>query len=192
MLATHIQTRTNHPLLVRALSIAGFAALTALAARLTINLPFTPVPLTLQVLAVLLAGLVLGARDGAASQLVYVAAVTAGLPLDARGLGTAVWATPTAGFLLGFIAGAFVAGWLAEQGLRRNPALRLAAGLAGVIVIYLFGALWLSVGFLGGDLGKGWSLGVAPFIAIDLAKAIIASGLAEAARSGLTRATGAW
>jgi biotin transport system substrate-specific component len=140
MLATHLQTRTSHPALVRALSIVGFAALTALASRLTINLPFTPVPITLQVLVVLLAGLALGAKDGAASQLLYVAGVTAGLPLDARGLGTAVWATPTAGFLVGFIAGAFVAGWLAEQGLRRNLALRLAAGLVGVAVIYLFGA----------------------------------------------------
>jgi biotin transport system substrate-specific component len=132
MLATQIQTRTSHPALVRVLSIAVFAALTALAARLTINLPFTPVPLTLQVLVVLLAGLTLGAKDGAASQIVYGLAITAGLPLDARGLGPAVWATPSGGFLLGFIAGAFVAGYLAENGLRRNPALRLVAGLAGV------------------------------------------------------------
>jgi biotin transport system substrate-specific component len=187
MLAPLIQTRTSYPALVRALSIAGFAALTALAARLTINLPFTPVPLTLQVLVVLLAGLTLGAKDGALSQIVYVAAISAGLPLDARGLGPAVWATPTAGFLLGFIVGAFVAGYLAENGLHRNRALRLVAGLAGVAVIYLIGALWLSFGFLGGDLAKGWALGVMPFILVDLAKAIIASSLAEGARLGLSR-----
>jgi biotin transport system substrate-specific component len=187
MLAPQIQTHTSHPALIRALSIAGFAALTALAARLTINLPFTPVPLTLQVLVVLLAGLTLGAKDGAASQLVYVLAITAGLPLDARGLGSAVWATPTGGFLLGFVAGAFIAGYLAEKGLRRNRALRLVAGLAGVAVIYLVGALWLSFGFLGGDLAKGWMLGVMPFILIDLAKAVIASSLAEGARLGLSR-----
>ncbi len=187
MLAHSIQTRTSHPALVRMLSIAGFAALTALAARVTINLPFTPVPLTLQVLVVLLAGLTLGARDGALSQIVYVAAISAGLPLDARGLGPAVWATPTGGFLLGFIAGAFVAGLLAEHGLRRNHALRLVAGLAGVAVIYLMGMLWLSFGFLGGDLAKGWALGVAPFILVDLAKAVIASSLAEGARLGLSR-----
>ena len=187
MLATEIQTRTRHPALVRALSIVGFAALTALAARLTINLPFTPVPLTLQVLVVLLAGLTLGAKDGAASQILYVLAITAGLPLDARGLGAAVWATPTAGFLLGFVAGAFVAGYLAEKGLRRNRALRLVAGLAGVAVIYFVGALCLTFGFLGGDLVKGWTLGVMPFILIDLAKAVIASSVAEAARLGLRR-----
>ncbi len=187
MLATQIQTRTAHPALIRALAIATFAAFTALAARLTITLPFTPVPVTLQVLVVLLAGLALGAKDGAASQVAYVAAITAGLPLDARGLGTAVWATPTGGFLLGFVAGAFVAGALAERGLGRNHILRLVAGLAGVAVIYLCGALWLTFGFLGGNLARGWALGVAPFILIDLAKAVIASGLAEGTRLGLRR-----
>ena len=186
MLATQIQTRFNHPALIRVISVAGFAALTAASARLSINLPFTPVPITLQVLVVLLAGLALGARDGAASQVVYVAAITVGLPLDARGLGPAVWAGPTAGFLPGFVFGAFVAGWLAEQGLRRSLVLRLVAGLAGVGVIYLFGVCWLSVGFLGNDLVKGWSLGAAPFIAVDGAKAIIASGLAETAHRALT------
>jgi biotin transport system substrate-specific component len=186
MLATHIQTRTRHPALVRTLSIIGFAALTALAARLTFNLPFTPVPVTLQVLVVLLAGLALGAKDGAASQLLYVTAITAGLPLDARGLGAAVWATPTGGFLIGFIAAAFVAGYLAEKGLGRNRALRFVAGLAGVAVIYLCGTLWLTFGFLGGDLVKGWTLGVAPFILVDIAKAIIASALAEGTRRCLS------
>ena len=187
MLATQILTRTRHPALVRTLSIMSFAVLTALAARLTLNLPFTPVPITLQVLVVLLAGLALGAKDGAASQLLYVAAITAGLPLDARGLGAGVWATPTGGFLVGFIAGAFVAGYLAEKGLGQNRALRFVAGLAGVAVIYLFGALWLTFGFLGGNLAKGWMLGVAPFILVDLAKAVIASALAEGTRRGLSQ-----
>jgi biotin transport system substrate-specific component len=185
MLAAHIQTRTRYPALVRALSVVSFAALTALAARLTLNLPFTPVPVTLQVLVALLAGLALGAKDGAASQLLYVAAITAGLPLDARGLGAGVWATPTGGFLAGFVAGAFVAGYLAEKGLGRNRGLRFVAGLAGVAVIYLFGALWLTFGFLGGNLAQGWALGVAPFILVDLAKAVIASALAEGTRRGL-------
>ena len=66
-----------------------FAAFTALAARVTIPLPFTPVPITLQVVAVLLAGLVLGSRTGAISQALYLAAIAGGLPLDAYGRGPA-------------------------------------------------------------------------------------------------------
>ena len=81
MLATHLHTRVSHSILVRLLAIAAFTALTALGARITIDLQ--PVPITLQVLAVLLAGLTLGARDGAASQVLYAALLTAGLPLAA-------------------------------------------------------------------------------------------------------------
>ena len=92
-------------------------------------------PITLQVLAVLLAGLALGARDGAASQAADVAAITAGLPLDAGGLGSAMWTRPSVGYLPGFIAGAFVAGFLAEKGVRGSLALRLLAALAGVAPI---------------------------------------------------------
>lgn len=119
MLSTYIQSQISHATIVRLLPIVGFAALTALGARLTVDLQ--PAPITLQVLFVLLAGLTLGAKDGAASQLLYVAAITAGLPMDAGGLGTLVWLRPSAGYLIGFIAGAFVAGYLAEKasGARR-------------------------------------------------------------------------
>jgi biotin transport system substrate-specific component len=159
-------------------------------ARLTLELPFTPVPITLQVLAVLLAGLALGARDGALSQAAYVGAMTAGLPIDAGGLGTAVWARPSAGYLIGFVAGAFVAGWLAEIGDRRSRTIRFVAALGGVAVIYAVGAAWLTYGFLAGDWAQGWLLGVAPFIVVDVAKAIIASALAEGARAALARLGG--
>ena len=188
MLSSYIQTRTTNPALVRILAVLGFSALTALSARLTI--PLDPVPITLQVLAVLLAGLVLGAKDGAASQLIYVAAISVGLPIDANGQGSAVWASPTAGYLVGFVAAAFVAGWLAEKGLQRSRALRFIAGVAGVAAIYIIGAPWLTIGFLGGDWAKGWALGVAPFIIIDLVKAVIAAVLAEGLRAGLLRAGG--
>lgn len=190
MLASHIQMRTSNARLVRLLAILGFTAVTALGARLAIPLPFTPVPITLQVLAVLLAGLTLGARDGAASQALYLAAITAGLPLDAKGLGAAVWATPTAGYLVGFIAAAFTAGLLAEIGLRRRGMLRFAAGIVGVAIIYLFGVAWLTLGFLGGEWGQGWALGVAPFIVVDIGKALLAAGLAAGARRWLARAGG--
>lgn len=187
MLATHLKTRVSYSPIVRVLAIVSFAALTALGARIT--LPLEPVPITLQVLAVLLAGLTLGAKDGALSQLVYLATITAGLPLDAGGLGTLVWARPSAGYLVGFVAGAFAAGWLAERGLGRWVLLRFVAGMAGVAVIYAVGATWLTYGFLGGDWAKGWALGIAPFLAVDATKAVIATLLAEGARAWLSRAT---
>lgn len=186
MLSTYITTRVSHSTIVRSLAIVGFAALTALGARLSVDLQ--PVPITLQVLFVLLAGLTLGAKDGAASQLLYVAAITAGLPIDAGGLGTLVWLRPSAGYLIGFIVGAFVSGYLAEKGLGRATLLRFVAGLAGVAVIYAIGAAWLTYGFLGGDWAKGWAAGIAPFIVVDVAKAVIATLLAEGARAWLTRA----
>jgi len=186
MLATYIQTQLSNSYIIRVVAIIGFAALTALSARVTIDLQ--PVPITLQVLAVLLAGLTLGAKDGALSQMAYVLAITAGLPIDAGGLGTAVWLWPSAGYLLGFIAGAFVAGYLAERGFGRWMLLRFLAGLAGVAVIYAIGTAWLTYGFLGGDWVKGWEFGIQPFLIVDPVKAIIATILAESARAWLTRA----
>lgn len=179
-----ITTRT----LGRTAVILAFATLTGLAARVTI--PLAPVPITLQVLTVLLAGLTLGSRDGALSQLAYLAAITAGLPLDARMLGPAVWLQATAGYLLGFVAGAFVAGWVWERARSRFPGAALAAGITGVLSIYFLGALWLAVFFLHGDLAKGFALGVAPFIVIDSLKAAAAAGLAEAGRKVLRGLSG--
>jgi biotin transport system substrate-specific component len=174
-----LRARVLQQLWVRILLILAFAAFTALTARLRVDLPFTPVPITLQVLAVLLAGLVLGARAGAASQIVYVLAITLGAPLDAGGLGTAVWLRPSAGYLPGFIAGAFVAGYLAAPKRMPTRARRFIAALAGVLTIYLVGATWLTVGFLGGNVTAGIMQGVIPFIGIDLVKAFVAAVVAE-------------
>jgi biotin transport system substrate-specific component len=171
-------------------AILAFAALTGLAARVTIFLPFTPIPITLQVLAVLLAGLVLGSRAGAFSQLAYLAALTAGLPLDARMLGPAVWLQPTAGYLAGFVAGAFAAGWVREHWPTRIHGGAFAAGAAGIAGIYMPGFLWLTVFFLHGDLRQGVSLGVAPFLMIDSLKAALAAALAEIGRGTLARLPG--
>jgi biotin transport system substrate-specific component len=190
MLSISLRTRTSNTLLVRFLAIGSFAALTALTSRITVPLGFTPVPITLQVLAVLFAGLVLGAQDGALSQMLYVGSIAAGLPLDANGLGAAVLFSPTAGYLIGFIPGAFAAGYLMEKAGTRNRILRFSAAIMGIVLIYLCGTVWLTLVYLKGNWNQGWALGVVPFIGVDLAKAIIASSVAEGAREWFRRAPG--
>lgn len=122
--------------------IALFSALTAIGAFVRVPLP-TPVPFTLQVPAVLLAGLLLGPGRGAASQLAYLAAGLVGLPVFAEGGGPAYFMKPTFGFLVGFVAGAAVTGVVAGDPARcgtKRAALALACGIAA---IYLVGVPWL-------------------------------------------------
>jgi biotin transport system substrate-specific component len=184
MLQTQARTFPSSRALARIAAVGAFAALSAISARVTINLPFTPIPVTLQVLVVLLAGLTLGPRDGAFSQLAYLAAITAGMPLDARALGTAVWATPTAGYLVGFAAGAYATGWAAQRLRGRLPGAEFLAGAAGIAVLYSVGATWLTVLFLHGNPAAGFAAGVAPFLLIDSLKAAaaaLASGIGRSA-----------
>jgi biotin transport system substrate-specific component len=172
------------PRVAAGIAIAFFALLTATTARITIPLPFTPVPITLQVLAVLLSGLVLGARGGAASQLLYLGAILAGAPLSASGMGgPGVFVGPTAGYLVGFVPAAYVTGALVENVREQGWILTLrsfVAGLAGVLVIYLVGMSWLAVVLQ--DWGQAFWKGVVPFIGVDLAKAVVAALVARGGR----------
>lgn len=161
------------------------AAVTALSARVTIPLPFTPVPITLQTLAVVLSGLVLGARSGAMAQIIYLGLIAVGLPFDARGLGPAAFLGPTAGYLIGFVPAAFTAGWLAERLAVQSWWGNFLAAVAGALVIDLVGAGWLAVVL--GSWQAAWAGGVAPFILPDLGKAAIAAGVAESGKLLLRR-----
>jgi biotin transport system substrate-specific component len=154
-----------------------FALLTAVTARLAFPLPFTPVPITLQVWAVLLSGLVLGSRGGALSQATYLAALLAGLPISTTGLGgPGVLLGPTGGYLLAFPVGAWLAGRVIEalpHSGRLGLAVHLVAGLGGVFAIYIGGVAWLTV--LLGDFGAAVRQGALPFVAVDLLKALFAA-----------------
>lgn len=161
---------------LRLLGILGFAVLTAITAKLT--LWREPVPFTLQVLTVLLAGLTLGPRDAFASMLLYLGGIAAGLPIDARGIGLAALTGPTAGYLYAFPWAAGLVGLLA---LRDKLWVRLAASLLGVAVIYLLGTAHLKVS-LDYSWAQAWAAGVAPFLLFDLAKAITAALLGEGLR----------
>ncbi|MBC7239229.1 MAG: biotin transporter BioY [Chloroflexi bacterium] len=159
---------------------ALFAVATALSAQVRVFLPFSPVPLTLQVVMVVLSGFVLGPWGALAAQTAYLQAIALGAPYTASGLsGLAAFASPTAGYLLSFPLAAFVAGWLSRRA-SHPVAWRALGGLAALAIIYLSGMAWLSA-FVGG-LGAAWKLGVAPFILADLLKVTIAVAALSARR----------
>lgn len=168
-------------------AIVGFALFTALAAQISIPLGFTPVPITGQTFAVLLAGGVLGANRGALSMGLYVALGAIGLPFYANGDGGWTIATgATAGYLVGFIVAAFVVGKMAEHGQDRKLSTSLPAFLAGSLIIYAFGAAWLAYDLgipLTADAGEPSAIafGVAPFLLGDIIKALLAGAVLPAA-----------
>lgn len=168
-----------HPALRDGAAVAGASLLVALSAQLAIPLPFTPVPLTLQTLVVLLTAAALGGRRASLALLLYLAEGAAGLPVFAGGrAGVAHLLGPTGGYLAGFLAAAVVLGALADAGWTRRPLAAAAALLAAGLCIYLPGMLWLGA-WVGHARMIG--LGLLPFLpgeALKLAAcfAALASG----------------
>ncbi|MBV9229671.1 MAG: biotin transporter BioY [Chloroflexi bacterium] len=163
-------------LLRDALLVVGFSALIALCARLHIDLPFTPVPITLQPLAVVLAGAALGSRRGALAMLLYLAEGASGLPVFARGGGPLYLVGPTAGYLWSYPIAAFVVGLLCERGLDRNFLTSVLAMLPGSLIIYAVGVPWLAV-TTHIDLYHAFLAGMVPFFVGDLIKLLVAAAL---------------
>jgi len=159
----------------------GMAALTGLMAQVRLPLPFTPVPVTGQVFAVLLAGALLGGTYGGLSQAVYVALGAAGLPWFAGqsgGLGALTGVT--GGYLVGFVPAAVLIGRLSERYLwARRFWPQFGLMMLGVGVIYACGALQLSL-VLGTGPGRTLQLAVLPFVAVDVVKAFGAAALGAA------------
>lgn len=156
--------------------VVGFALLTALAAQIEIHLPFTPVPITGQTFAVLLAGAGLGMGAGSASQILYLLLGAVGLPFYAGGAGG--WEHvlgATGGYLVGFVVAAALVGRLAERRRDRRVLTALPAFLAGNLVIYLLGVPWLAVA-AGFGPAEAIAKGALPFVVGDLVK-IGAAGL---------------
>ena len=152
----------------RAIAVLLGAALVAIAAQIAVPLPGTPVPMTLQPLAVLLVGGLLGPGLGASAMLLYLALGAAGLPVfTPYGLpGLARLLGPTGGYLLAYPVAAFVVGRIASDG-RRLARLALAA-LAGIALIHLGGLAQLVM--LTGSVSGAARLGTLPFVLSDLVK----------------------
>lgn len=160
-----------------------FAGLTAAFAQVRIVLPFTPVPFTLQTLAVVLSGLLLGSRLGALAQLEYLVAGLAGAPVFAGWTGgPAALVGPSGGYLPGFVLGAFITGMVFERCGRPDKFRAFGAGMAGIAGVYVCGGAWLSVWLaLAGSPSPGlsaWLLGVMPFVGIDAVKVTFAAMVA--------------
>lgn len=148
----------------------------ALLAQIEIPLPFTPVPITGQTLGVLLVGALLGSRRGAAALALYLAEGGLGLPFFAGGAsGLGILTGATAGYLVGFVGAAYAVGWLAEQGLERSVRTSVIPFLVGTVIIYVCGAVWLSVVL--GSVEQAVALGVAPFLLGDALKLMLAAAL---------------
>jgi len=158
--------------------ILGGSLLVALSAQIAIPLPFSPVPITAQTLAVLLTGALLGSRRGALSLLAYLAEGLAGLPVFSAGrAGLDHLRGPTGGYLVGFVVAAYLAGYLAERGWDRRPLTTALAMLAGNVALYLPGLAWLAK-FVGP--AQAPALGLYPFIVGDLLKIALATALLPA------------
>ena len=152
--------------------VAGGSLIVALAAQVAVRLSFSPVPVTGQTLAVLLVGALLGSRRGAASMLTYLAQGLIGLPVFAAGASGLAYAMgPTGGYLAGFVAAAFVTGYLAERGWDRSVLRTALAMLAGNAAIYALGLSWLSL-YVG---PQALALGALPYLAGDVTKLILAA-----------------
>lgn len=150
-------------------------------AQIEIPLWFTPVPITGQTFAVLLAGAALGWRAGAASQVLYFGLGAIGLPFYSGGDGGWEIATgATGGYLIGFIVAAGVVGYLAERKQDRSFVTAVPAFLTGSVIIYALGVGWLAYD-LGIGMERALELGMVPFVVGDIIKVVLAGAALPAA-----------
>jgi biotin transport system substrate-specific component len=169
----------------RAAAVAFVTLLTAIAAQISIPLPFTPVPFTFQPMVVLVGAAALGARAGAASQILYLTLGIMGLPVFAASpvlpQGAARLLGPTGGYLMSYPFAAFVTGWLAERGFDRRYRTSFVAMLTGLVLVFAGGVSWLALasqpqrGFAGAIAS-----GFVPFAVPDVVKLAAASGVMPA------------
>ena len=152
--------------------VAGSAALVGLSAQIAVPLPFTPVPLSGQTFAVLLAVAAIGPARGALGMLLYAAAGVAGVPWFAQH--QSGWSMPSFGYVLGFVLAAVVVGALARRGADRTVARTAGLMVVGNLAIYAVGVPWLMAS-LGTSLGHALMLGVVPFLIGDAIKILLAA-----------------
>ena len=178
--------------LIDAMLIVGFAALTGLSAKVAVYLN-PAVPITGQTFAVLLAGAVLGSKRGAASMMVYLGTGIAGIPVFAP---SGAIAGASRGYLLGFVAAALIVGLLVERGWGISPFKLAAAMFAGEVAIYAFGLSWLAFYIPAEELvdrtrlAVVYAWGLEDFIIGDTIKLVLAALGVPLAWEGIRRLKG--
>ena len=170
-----------------------FAAITCVLSVITIPLPFTPVPVTLQLLGATTAGVVLGKKIGFMSQMIYVILGAIGIPVFAGGTaGFSVLFGPTGGYIFGFMASAYIIGFVSEKLLPNAKTklskyiVLLSSMLLGVGIIYVFGAAQLMI-VLKLSLTQAIGGGVTPFIVPDIIKITVGSTVAYSVKTALDK-----
>lgn len=165
--------------------VVGGAAFVGVSAQIAIPLPFTPVPLTLQTFAVLLTAAALGSMRGVAAMALYAVVGAAGFPWFAEA--SSGYSAPSFGYIVGFIAAAFVVGRIAEHGATRSVVRTAGLMVVGNVIIYAVGLVWLK-----NSLDASWSdaiaWGLTPFLIGDAIKIAAAAGLLPATWKGLKKA----
>lgn len=186
-------------LLRKASLILGGSLFIAIAAQ--ISVPMWPVPMTLQMLAILIVGFSFGSRLGAATLMAYLAEGAAGLPVFAGGAGgLAYMAGPTLGFLLGFVFVAWAAGLACERGIARSFFGTALAGLVISALLYIPGLAWpmavaglfgIEAGWIGQDFTSYyWAYFAQPFLLGDAIKAVVAALVVTGAWAALRHRQG--
>lgn len=183
-------------LLRDAILVTGAVLFTAICAQVAIPLPWSPVPVTAQTLAVLLCGAALGRRRGALAMALYLVGGSLGLPLYTGARAGGFWLLSTGGYVLGFVAAAWLVGFLSERGWDRRPRV-VVAMMLGNAAIYAFGLPWLALFIRSGGtqqmipgsglLQQTLNAGLWPFLAGDLLKLTLASTALPAAWALLAR-----
>jgi biotin transport system substrate-specific component len=184
-LLTALSTGAGLSDLSRATAVVFVSLLTIVAAQVSIPLPFTPVPFTLQPMIVLLGAAALGSRLGASAQVLYLTLGIVGMPVFAASpvlpQGVARLLGPTGGYLMSYPLAAFVAGLLAERGFDRRYLTSVAAMGAGLAIVFSFGVLWLAFGLPHVGLSAAIASGLVPFLPADIVKVFLAAAVLPAA-----------
>ncbi len=160
--------------------VVGASIIIALFAQIAVRLPFTPIAIATQAHVILLLSCLLGSKRAALAVLTFIFQGAIGLPVFAKGgCGLLYLAGPSGGYILGYVAAAFVTGFLMERTTHRTPSKAFGAMAMGNLIVYLFGVPWLSR-FIGWE--QAIVLGIVPFIIGDFLKLIFATRLLKGLR----------